>query len=158
MLGETLRSNVEQFDNGGDASWSGAPPLLLSRDKPGSTGYYLRLFHDAPYYVGDGEEMRDRWLSGEGINWAKRYVEGDIEVILRLSIEGSGKVADLVFFAVPHVRKHRAPGWKLLRPNLGVGALQPYAGQKAMLAAVTEFVENPDSAAPLPSLIRLERP
>jgi hypothetical protein len=130
---------------------------LTPGDESGSASHYLRLFNDVRYFVGDGEEMRDRWLSGERRNWAESYVKGDLEVVLRLSIKGSGEVADLVFSAVPYMRKHGTSGWKLFGSNVSIGAFKTNAGQKTVLAAITELVENPDGAA-LPSLVRLEQP
>jgi hypothetical protein len=66
-------------------------------ERPGSSGYYLGLFNDGFYDVSDREEMRYCWLPGERINWAKGYVEGNLEVVLRLCIKGCGEIADLVF-------------------------------------------------------------
>ncbi len=139
---------------------TGAPCLgAPSPDEAGSSSYYLRLFHNGPYDVGYSEEVRHRWLAGERTDWAEGYVKGNFEIVLRFCIDGSREVADLVFFAVPHMRVDRAAGWQLLRPNIGVGALKSNAGQKAVLAAVAEFVENPDgTSSPIASLVRLERP
>jgi hypothetical protein len=56
------------------------------------------------------------------------------------------------------MRQNDTACWQLLETDVGVSAFESNTGQKSVLATVAEFIENPDSFAPIPSFVRLERP
>jgi hypothetical protein len=100
-------------------------------------------------------EYSDHLMAGYEINFAKRYLEGKMHVIVEFASRRNARKYDLVFFAIPDNRVQ----------NLGGSAKDSIAdehaagckrdGDKSCMGGVTQLVKSPDGV--IPSFVRLER-
>lgn len=57
---------------------------------------------DAINFASDCVKKWNRWLTANSIDFAKRYKEGNIEIVLKLRVGAYGCEHDLVFLAIPN--------------------------------------------------------
>jgi hypothetical protein len=134
-----------------------AEKVGASLDKTDAPTLGLSSHDDVRNLFGDSEEMRHNWAAPQGINWAKQYSEGNLEIVLRFHIKRGNEIRDLVFLAIPFLRNNSTARVKLSGIDFGVSTLQSGFGEQPVLAAITKAVENPDGTA-LPSFVRFESP
>ena len=61
---------------------------------------------DALDFVGQLVEESDRWLYTHSFNFVKRYINGDMDIVLRADINGTNSVCDFVLACVPVSGNH----------------------------------------------------
>ena len=61
---------------------------------------------DALDFVDKCVEESDRWMYTHSLNFVKRYLNGDMNIVLRADINGTNSVCDFVLSCIPMRRGH----------------------------------------------------
>lgn len=70
-------------------------------EKPNSDRLSFRSVNDARDFAKQSVQNGRDWLAFHNLDFSKRYVEGDLEIVLNLSAGKSSSDCQLVFFAIP---------------------------------------------------------
>jgi hypothetical protein len=120
-------------------------------DKANATRLRFDSQDDAHNFARHCVENGNRWLAAHDIHFSKRYEEGEIDLVLELTIGTDATKYHLVFCAVPSWYRHAA--------DKAAAQINPsdshFCGQETMLASITKLVECPDKV--IPSFVRIER-
>jgi hypothetical protein len=109
--------------------------------------------NDALDFAGHCVENGNRWLVAHDIHFSKRYEEGEIDIVLELTIWADATKYHLVLFAIPPRYRQSAGGQKATTEIHSSDS--HLCGQETVLASVTKLVECPDKV--IPSFVRIER-
>lgn len=101
------------------------------------------------------EKSRD-WLARNSLDFAKRYKEGEIEIVINSRVGGSAEEYDLVFFAIPFGGGYRPASGYLHMVNMDSCCSHTNGDDDPMIALSANPVECPDYI--IPSLVRIETP
>jgi hypothetical protein len=96
----------------------------------------------------------DDWFSGQLWDIPKSYEEGHVVIVIRFHVNGDGKVFDLIFGAVPPIRKQDAAVRQIGGMETVGAAGQFDTSDTFVLAGVTNFVQSPNGL--IPSFVWLE--
>jgi hypothetical protein len=109
--------------------------------------------NDALDFASHCVENGNRWLATHDIHFSKRYEEGEIDLVLELTIGADATKYHLVLFAIPPWDRQsagRQEATTKIHPSDS-----HFCGQKTVLASVTKLIECPDKV--IASFVRIER-
>ena len=111
---------------------------------------------DALDFARRSVEKSQNWLARNSLDFAKRYKEGELEIVIHLSVVARAEEYDLVFFAVPVVSGDRSASRDSHIASMKPGGGRAHRDDEPMIAFPANPVECPNYV--VPSFVRVETP
>jgi hypothetical protein len=112
--------------------------------------------NDAINFTSDRVENGNGWLATYSLDFAKRYKEGNVYVVLELRIGASAREYDFVFFAVPIWRVDGTAARNGHMVDVNLVGCHPHRYNDTVFAYIASTVKSPNEV--IASLVRIERP
>ena len=129
-------------------------PLLRNQSENSSLS--LRSDQDIRDFVRKSVEDSKHWFATHTLNFAKSYIEGNIELVFKSCIRTDTGEYDLVFVAIEDEFREEGRVTNMNDADLSCSfAVQSHRAQDSMLICVTHILECPEKI--IPSFVWLER-
>lgn len=152
-----LRSEWSLADHPGTViSWLYRPLVCGLFTEPNSFRLRFDSQNDAINFTSNSVENGNGWLTAYSLDFAKRYKEGNIYIVLKLRIGASASEYDFVFFAVPIRRVDGTSARNGHMVDVNLVRCHPDRHNNSVFAYIACAVESPNEV--IPSLIGIERP
>lgn len=130
----------------------GAPARSNKADPP---ALRFSSAEDAINFARDGIEDSNRRSGRDAVKLVKRYVEGELHIVLKLAAGVDHREYDLIFFAVKEGGNNPYPTGHDSFIDHHASAVDANGHQEPVFIGVTQFVQGPEGV--IPSFMWLER-
>lgn len=110
---------------------------------------------DEVNFARNGIEDSNRRSGRHAVKLVKRYVEGELYIVLKVAAGIDHREYDLIFFAIIEGAKNPYPAGHYGSIHQHAAAIDPNRHQEPVFIGVTELIEGPEGV--IPSLMWLER-